>query len=153
MLHQRRSVAPFRLSGPRVKQTLWWLRWLRLAPMTCREHSLRCPKPPMTCRTCRLLRLSLVAKRHLTIGQGNLPVYELPEDAVRALGHACRYARWRREPTGSRPAIPGIDRKAARRIVAAALTDGAGWQPVGVSHAPPGLLRDHAPGDPARNQR
>jgi acyl-CoA synthetase (NDP forming)/GNAT superfamily N-acetyltransferase len=71
----------------------------------------------------------------LTIGQGNLPVYELPEDAVRALGHACRYARWRREPTGSRPAIPGIDRKAARRIVAAALTDGAGWQPVGVSHA------------------
>jgi acyl-CoA synthetase (NDP forming) len=71
----------------------------------------------------------------LTIGHGNLPVYELPEDAVRALGHACRYARWRREPTGSRPTIPGIDRKAARRIVAAALTDGAGWQPVGVSHA------------------
>jgi acyl-CoA synthetase (NDP forming) len=71
----------------------------------------------------------------LKIGQGNLPVYELPEDAVRALGHACRYARWRREPTGSRPAMPGIDRTAAQRIVAAALTDGAGWQPVGVSHA------------------
>jgi acyl-CoA synthetase (NDP forming)/GNAT superfamily N-acetyltransferase len=71
----------------------------------------------------------------LKLGRGNLPVYALPEDAVRALGHACRYARWRREPTGSTPAIPGLDRAAARRIVATALTDSPGWQPVGVSHA------------------
>jgi acyl-CoA synthetase (NDP forming)/GNAT superfamily N-acetyltransferase len=70
----------------------------------------------------------------LKVGRANLPVYELPEDAVRALGHACRYARWRREPTGSRPALAGIDRTAARRIVTAALADGAGWQPVAVSH-------------------
>jgi acyl-CoA synthetase (NDP forming)/N-acetylglutamate synthase-like GNAT family acetyltransferase len=69
------------------------------------------------------------------LGRGRLPVYQLPEDAVRSLGHACWYARWRREPTGSRPAIPGIDRKAAQRIVAAALADGADWQPVGVTHA------------------
>ena len=71
----------------------------------------------------------------LKLGRGNLPIYELPEDAVRSLGHACRYARWRREPTGSRPALPGIDRKAAQRIVAAALADGTGWQPVAVTHA------------------
>ena len=71
----------------------------------------------------------------LKLGRGNLPVYELPEDAVRSLGHACRYARWRREPTGSRPALPGIDRQAAQRIVDAALADGAGWQPVAVTHA------------------
>ena len=71
----------------------------------------------------------------LKLGRRNLPVYELPEDAVRSLGHACRYARWRREPTGSKPVIPGIDRKAAQRIVAAALADGAGWQPVEVTHA------------------
>jgi acyl-CoA synthetase (NDP forming) len=87
-----------------------------------------------------LLHLPMVAvvvggEAPLKLGRGSIPVYELPEDAVRALGHVCRYARWRREPTGSRSAIPGIDRKAARRIVAAALTDGAGWQPVGVSHA------------------
>jgi acyl-CoA synthetase (NDP forming)/GNAT superfamily N-acetyltransferase len=71
----------------------------------------------------------------LKLGRRNLPIYELPEDAVRSLGHACRYARWRREPTGSKPVIPGIDRKAAQRIVAAALTDGAGWQPVEITHA------------------
>jgi acyl-CoA synthetase (NDP forming) len=71
----------------------------------------------------------------LTLGKGNLPVYRLPEDAVRSLGHACRYARWRREPTGCRPALAGIDRQAAQRIIAAALADGAGWQPVAVTHA------------------
>jgi acyl-CoA synthetase (NDP forming)/GNAT superfamily N-acetyltransferase len=71
----------------------------------------------------------------LRLGPRNLPVYDLPEDAVRALGHACRYARWRREPTGSRPVLSGIDRKAAQRIIASALADGAGWQPVAISHA------------------
>jgi len=68
------------------------------------------------------------------LGRGNVPVYELPEDAVRSLGHACRYARWRREPTGSKPTLPGIDREAAQRIIAAALAEGAGWQPVAVTH-------------------
>jgi acyl-CoA synthetase (NDP forming)/GNAT superfamily N-acetyltransferase len=71
----------------------------------------------------------------LKLGKGNLPVYELPEDAVRSLGHACRYARWRRESTGSKPLIPGIDRDAAKQIVAEAVADGAGWQPVAVTHA------------------
>ena len=71
----------------------------------------------------------------LKLGKGNLPVYKLPEDAVRSLGHACRYARWRREPTGRKPALPGIDRKAAQRIIATALADSAGWQPVAVTHA------------------
>ena len=71
----------------------------------------------------------------LKLGRRNLPVYELPEDAVRSLGHACRYARWRRQPTGSQPVIPGVDRKAAQRIVAAALAGGAGWQPVAVTQA------------------
>ena len=65
----------------------------------------------------------------LKLGRRNLPVYELPEDAVRSLGHACRYARWRHEPTGSKLVVPGTDRKAAQRIVAAALAGGAGWQP------------------------
>jgi acyl-CoA synthetase (NDP forming) len=69
------------------------------------------------------------------LGRGNLPVYELPEDAVRSLGHACRYARWRREPSGSKPLIPGIDRDAAKQIVAELVADGAGWQPVAISHA------------------
>ena len=71
----------------------------------------------------------------LKLGEGNLPVYELPEDAIRSLGHACRYARWRRQPSGTKPVLPGIDRQAGRRIVAAALADGGDWQPVGVTHA------------------
>ena len=71
----------------------------------------------------------------LKLGRGNLPVYALPEDAVRSLGHACRYARWRREPAGSKPVLPGIDPNAAHRIVAAALAEGAGWQPIAVAHA------------------
>jgi acyl-CoA synthetase (NDP forming) len=71
----------------------------------------------------------------LKLGRGNLPVHELPEDAVRSLGHTCRYARWRREPAGSKPALFGIDRHAAHRIVAAALAEGTGWQPVAVARA------------------
>ena len=71
----------------------------------------------------------------LRLGRGNLPVYELPEDAIRSLGHACRYARWRREPAASKPALSGIDRNAAHRIVAAALAEGAGWQPIAVTRA------------------
>ena len=70
----------------------------------------------------------------LRLGKGNLPVYKLPEDAVRSLGHAYRYARWRREPTGRKPALAGVDRKVAQRMIAAALADGAGWQPVAVTH-------------------
>ena len=71
----------------------------------------------------------------LKLGRGNLPVYELPEDAVRSLGHACRYARWRRKPAGCTPALSGIDRNAAHRIVAAALAHGASWQPIAVTRA------------------
>ncbi len=69
------------------------------------------------------------------LGRGSVPVYGLPEDAIRSLGHACRYARWRREPSGSKPVLTGIDRQAGRRIVAAALADRGGWQPVAVTHA------------------
>ena len=43
-----------------------------------------------------------------TLGRGNVPVYELPEDAVRSLGHACWYARWRREPTAASRLLPGL---------------------------------------------
>jgi acyl-CoA synthetase (NDP forming)/GNAT superfamily N-acetyltransferase len=71
----------------------------------------------------------------LRLGRGNLPVYTLPEDAVRSLGHACRYARWRREPAGSKPALFGIDRTGAHQIIAAALAADAGWQPVAVTRA------------------
>lgn len=60
------------------------------------------------------------------VGERRIPVYDLPERAVRAIAHATRYAAWRREPLGSRPDLPGVDSDAARAVVAAA---GEGWQP------------------------
>lgn len=62
-------------------------------------------------------------------GARRVPVYDLPERAVRAIGHAARYAAWRREPLGSRPDLPGIDTAGARDAVRSALAAGAGWQP------------------------
>jgi acyl-CoA synthetase (NDP forming)/GNAT superfamily N-acetyltransferase len=60
---------------------------------------------------------------------GRAPVYELPERAVRAIGHAAGYAAWRRAPLGSRPTLAGVDGAAARAAVEAALAAGGGWQP------------------------
>jgi acyl-CoA synthetase (NDP forming)/GNAT superfamily N-acetyltransferase len=68
-----------------------------------------------------------------TLGGRRVPVYPLPEDAVRALGHAARYAAWRRAPLGSRPQLPNVDRRRARAIVAAALTARQGWQPADIA--------------------
>ena len=64
-----------------------------------------------------------------TLGRRRAPVFDLPERAVTALDHAVRYAAWRREPLGSRPELPGVQRDAARAMVRSALTEGGGWQP------------------------
>ncbi|WP_432924376.1 GNAT family N-acetyltransferase [Microbispora sp. CA-135349] len=57
-------------------------------------------------------------------GPGSIPSYPAPEEAVRALAHVVRYARWRQQPPGTIPSVEGIDTAAAREIVAAALLDG-----------------------------
>jgi acyl-CoA synthetase (NDP forming) len=59
------------------------------------------------------------------------PVFDLPERAVRALGHATRYAAWRREPLGTAPELSNVDASAARAAVAEALAGGGGWQDAG----------------------
>jgi acyl-CoA synthetase (NDP forming)/GNAT superfamily N-acetyltransferase len=70
-----------------------------------------------------------------TVGSRRAPVFDLPEQAVRALGHAAGYAAWLREPLGSRPELSGVDTAAARAVVDRVLarsTDVAisdGWQP------------------------
>jgi acyl-CoA synthetase (NDP forming)/GNAT superfamily N-acetyltransferase len=64
------------------------------------------------------------------LGSRRVPVYQLPEDAVRALGHAAGYAAWLSQPLGSRPSLPDVDPAAARAIVAAATP---GWQPPAVA--------------------
>ncbi|NUR74445.1 MAG: GNAT family N-acetyltransferase [Hamadaea sp.] len=57
------------------------------------------------------------------------PAYDLPERAIRAIGHAARYAAWLREPLGGPPILDGVDAPAAEAAVAAA---GEGWQPADV---------------------
>jgi acyl-CoA synthetase (NDP forming) len=62
-----------------------------------------------------------------TVGSRRVPVYELPEQAVRAIGRAAGYAAWLREPLGARPVLSDIDAVAAREAVEGA----EGWQPYG----------------------
>lgn len=60
-----------------------------------------------------------------------VPVFTFPESAVRALGHAVRYGRWRRSSRGTVPDLPGIRPEVARHVVDEFLTrapDG-GWLP------------------------
>lgn len=62
------------------------------------------------------------------LGVRGAPVYESPERAARALGHAAAYAEWRREPLGHRPDLTSIDVGSARTTVRKALAEGGGWQ-------------------------
>lgn len=64
------------------------------------------------------------------VGTRARPVYSSVEQAVRALGHATRYARWRRTPPGTQVTPPGLRPDAARARVRAHLdTAGSGWAP------------------------
>jgi acetyl coenzyme A synthetase (ADP forming)-like protein len=56
-----------------------------------------------------------------------VPVYETPEHAARALGHAVRHARNRSRPATPATLPSGIDADAAHAILARALADGDGW--------------------------
>ncbi|HEU5109083.1 MAG TPA: acetate--CoA ligase family protein, partial [Micromonosporaceae bacterium] len=63
------------------------------------------------------------------VGRRRVPVFDLPERAVRSLGHAARYAAWLDEPVGIVPELSTVDADAARAAVTEALADDAGWQP------------------------
>lgn len=82
-----------------------------------------------------LATVTLGPSEAAALGERRTPVYDLPERAVRALGHAVRYAEWRRQPLGSRPDLPGVDTATAREAVRRALAGGEGWQPY--EHASP----------------
>ena len=45
------------------------------------------------------------AERAALAGDGSVPVYGTPEEAARALGHAARYAAWRRAGPDDAPAL------------------------------------------------
>lgn len=65
------------------------------------------------------------AERAALAGDGAVPVYALPEEAARALGHVARYAAWRDEDDAP-PALEGIDADAVSATLARAL-EGGGW--------------------------
>jgi acyl-CoA synthetase (NDP forming)/GNAT superfamily N-acetyltransferase len=67
------------------------------------------------------------------VGQRRAPVFPLAEDAIRALGHAVHYSRWRATPLGHVPALSDVDGHAARRLVNDALAEGHGWLPMDVA--------------------
>jgi len=71
------------------------------------------------------------------LGGRRVPVYPLPEDAVRALGRAAHYAQWRRRPIGARPDLSDVDSVRAHMVVADALAGKreGGWQPPAVAQA------------------
>ncbi|MFC4561158.1 GNAT family N-acetyltransferase [Nocardiopsis mangrovi] len=56
--------------------------------------------------------------------RGSVPSYPAPEDAVRALAHATRYAMWRRRDPGRHPELPDIDGARAREIIDRTLEKG-----------------------------
>jgi acetate---CoA ligase (ADP-forming) len=60
-------------------------------------------------------------------GDGGVPAYGTPEEAVRALAHAVEYARRRIAAPQSPPELPGVDADAAAATIARALAEGGGW--------------------------
>ncbi len=53
--------------------------------------------------------------------RGSIPSYPAPEEAVRALAHVVRHARWRERPEGTAPVLDDIDTKRATRIIVESL--------------------------------
>ncbi|HXW04142.1 MAG TPA: GNAT family N-acetyltransferase [Vicinamibacterales bacterium] len=58
-----------------------------------------------------------------------IPSYTFPESAAVALARVTQYGEWLRKPEQDVPKLPGIDRDAARALVARALASGGGWLP------------------------
>ncbi|MEO3890231.1 GNAT family N-acetyltransferase [Nonomuraea sp. B5E05] len=56
-----------------------------------------------------------------TPGRCSIPSYAAPEEAVRALAHVVRYARWRAHPAVPPPELDGIDTTRARSLAHTAL--------------------------------
>jgi acyl-CoA synthetase (NDP forming) len=63
----------------------------------------------------------------LSSGPVQVPGYEFPEDAARAVALAARHGRWRARPEGSFATPPGCRSDEATAIISEALADGSSW--------------------------
>ena len=93
------------------------------------------------------------AERMALTGDGEVPVYGTPEEAVRALGHVARYAAWRRQGPDPPPALEAIDADAVAAVLAHSLAHGGGWLDPPDVDARLRRLRHPAGGVPARDHR
>jgi acyl-CoA synthetase (NDP forming)/GNAT superfamily N-acetyltransferase len=62
-------------------------------------------------------------------GDGQLPVYDVPEAPAVALAHAARYGAWRTDPRGQVPSFPDVQATDGRALVTGFLhrEPGGGW--------------------------
>jgi acetyl coenzyme A synthetase (ADP forming)-like protein len=67
------------------------------------------------------------AERTRLAGDGSIPVYATPEEAVRALAHVTRHAAWRRAGADHPPRLNDLDPDAVAAVCAQALEHGGGW--------------------------
>ncbi|RKS77611.1 acyl-CoA synthetase (NDP forming) [Motilibacter peucedani] len=75
--------------------------------------------------------------------RGSVPSYPTPEEAVRALVAASRYAAWRRRPRGTVPELEGVDRVAARALVEERLAQAGEGERVRLDYADAATLLRH----------
>jgi acetate---CoA ligase (ADP-forming) len=61
------------------------------------------------------------------VGDGALPRFRFPEEAVRALAHAVRYRAWRDRPDDLAPDLHGVRREDAARLLGTAAAGGDRW--------------------------
>jgi acyl-CoA synthetase (NDP forming)/RimJ/RimL family protein N-acetyltransferase len=90
-----------------------------------RERSARATKPIVTAYLGHQgvpEELRLVGEGGETL-RGSVPSYPAPEDAVRALAHATRYALWRQRSHGRHPELADIDTARARAVITRSLAE------------------------------
>jgi len=69
------------------------------------------------------------AARAALAGDGRVPVFGTPEEAVRALAHVARRAAWLREGADAPPPLRDVDADAVAATLARALAAPGGWLP------------------------
>ena len=83
--------------------------------------------------SCPVVAVVVGTEPAARLGRRGIPVFHMPEDAVRALGHATDYATWRgRQRSGSAKTLVASTQPATQPG-SAALRTGGGWQPFGVA--------------------
>ncbi len=81
-------------------------------------------------RQCTLAAVFMTGEgtpAQLSAGEVQVPGYEFPEDAARAVALAARHGVWRSSPEGTIPVLEGCRADEAAAIISQALTGGASW--------------------------